>query len=190
MKYLIDCMEVLESAEAAAEYIIENMSADYYEDMLRECYGNANGDIEICGLSYDVAAAFDKLDPIAFNCGMTDYYDSLRDDIVWEIERLDIGEKADIYGFEVYGESDYEQLAHKMVMDSDGFMTDYTLYSAENENGGAFYVCIFGDNEMYTPDEDEPDFITEDRREAFEWFDSYNGFDDDGEEDNGGFWDK
>lgn len=183
-------MEVFESAYAAADYITENMGAEYYEDMLRECYGNESGYIEICGLLYDVATAFDKLDPIAFNCGMTDYYNSLFDDIVRDIERLDIGERADIYGFEVYGESDFEQMAHKMVMDSDGFMTDYTLYSAENENGGAFYVCIFGDKELYTPDEDEPDFTTESREEAFEWFENYNGFDEDGGEDNGGFWDR
>ncbi len=68
-------------------------------------------------------------------------------------------------------ESEWVQIDHKMVEDYDGFMTDYTLYT----NGDTF-VCIFGDNELYTPENTEPDFECDTESEAHEWFDNYDGF--------------
>lgn len=38
---------------------------------------------------------------------------------------------------------------------------------------------MFGDKDVYEPDEAYADFETEDIDEAYEWFDSYTGFDDD-----------
>lgn len=73
-------------------------------------------------------------------------------------------------------ESDWERLRSKSVKDSDGFMTDYTLYYNPYEN---LYVCIFGDSEIYTPENSDPDFECETAKEAEEWFDSYTGFDED-----------
>ena len=74
--------------------------------------------------------------------------------------------------------SEYKKLRTKSVMDSDGFYTDYTLYKKQDGT----YICIFGDNEYYTPEDTEPDFETEDESEAIEWFDSYTGFEDDFDE--------
>lgn len=58
----------------------------------------------------------------------------------------------------------------KSVPDSDGFLTDYTLYAKDG-----VYICMFGDTDIYEPDEDDADFVTESRIEAFRWFENYEG---------------
>jgi hypothetical protein len=37
---------------------------------------------------------------------------------------------------------------------------------------------MFGDSDLYDPDEDYADHVTESENEAKEWFDSYYGFED------------
>lgn len=96
MKYEIDG-RIFEDAGYAAQHIIENLDDELYDEMLDECYG----EIEICGLSYSASIALFRVDEIAYNCGKNDYYDSLYGDIVYELERLDIDEETDIYGFTV-----------------------------------------------------------------------------------------
>lgn len=64
-------------------------------------------------------------------------------------------------------------LERKSVPDADGFYTDYCLYQNEDETE---YVCIFGDREIYTPDNKEPDAEFDTYKEAKEWFDDYEGF--------------
>lgn len=75
---------------------------------------------------------------------------------------------------------------HKMVDDSDGFQTDYTLYEnrfhmlgVEDPLGEPNYVCVFGDRDLYDPEDGDWDYECDDEREAIEWFDDYTGFDDD-----------
>jgi hypothetical protein len=65
-------------------------------------------------------------------------------------------------------------------MDSDGFMTDYTMY--QNINTGE-YVFVFGDKDIYTPDDGYFDYECETKEEAEEWFNNYNGFSDEDDED-------
>lgn len=48
---------------------------EQYDDMLRECCGNDNGDVCIGALTYDVAYALRELDPTAYRCGMNDWLD-------------------------------------------------------------------------------------------------------------------
>ena len=43
---------------------------------------------------------------------------------------------------------------------------------------------MFGDSDLYDPDEMYADHVVETEREAREWFDSYNGFADDFEDDD------
>ena len=74
----------------------------------------------------------------------------------------------------------WEFLGSKQVMDSDGFWTDYTLW-VNRETG--MYVCIFGDNDLYTPENSSPDFETESEFEAYEWFDDYDTGELEGEDD-------
>lgn len=60
----------------------------------------------------------------------------------------------------------------KHVRDSDGMLTDYALYTTKDEDK---YICMFGDADVYAPDEmyADADFDTED--EALEWFENYVG---------------
>lgn len=69
----------------------------------------------------------------------------------------------------------YIELASKSVYDSDGFTTDYTLYSTSD---GDYYFCMFGDKDVYEADPDYADFETWSEDEAWEWFNSYEGFTD------------
>lgn len=68
----------------------------------------------------------------------------------------------------------WEEIASKSVSDSDGFMTDYTMY--RNINTGE-YVFVFGDKDIYRPEDGYFDWECETEEEAKEWFDNYNGFD-------------
>lgn len=70
--------------------------------------------------------------------------------------------------------SKYKYVSSKSVEDSDGFMTDYTWYKSEDGTN----VFVFGDNEIYTPEDGYFDFETDNDWEAQQWFDSYNGFSD------------
>lgn len=68
-------------------------------------------------------------------------------------------------------ESVWEEVASKTVEDSNGFPTDYTMYT-----DGDRYIFMFGDKEIYTPDPDYADWEAETEERAWEWFNSYNGF--------------
>lgn len=74
----------------------------------------------------------------------------------------------------------WELLDRKSVQDYDGFWTDYTLW---HNNATDNYVCIFGDRELYTPQNSDFDAEFETEEEALEWFEDYNGYEDDLEED-------
>ena len=75
-------------------------------------------------------------------------------------------------------DSEWIKLNRKPVLDSDGFYTDYTLYTNGHE-----YICMFGDEDLYGPDPDYADFSTDSEEEAMEWFDSYEGFEDEEDDD-------
>lgn len=68
----------------------------------------------------------------------------------------------------------------KHVRDSDGMLTDYALYTTKDEDK---YICMFGDADVYAPDEmyADAEFDTED--EALEWFENYVGPGDEDEDD-------
>lgn len=68
--------------------------------------------------------------------------------------------------------SEWEEIASKVVPDSDGFWTDYTLY--RNVITGQ-YICMFGDKDIYEPDEDYADWSGDSEKLAREWFDNYQG---------------
>ena len=69
----------------------------------------------------------------------------------------------------------------KHVRDSDGMLTDYALYTNKDEDK---YICMFGDVDIYAPDEmyADAEFDTED--EALEWFENYVGPGDEEDEDD------
>ena len=79
------------------------------------------------------------------------------------------------------GDLDYEYIKSKQVYDSDGFLTDYTMYYDYDTDR---FIFIFGDNDVYTPYNTYPDYDCETESEANDWFSNYNGFEDDLDEYN------
>ena len=69
----------------------------------------------------------------------------------------------------------YELIERKSIRDSDGFMTEYSMYF-DHEEGR--YVFVYGDSDIYYPEDEDFDYECEDINEAYEWFESYNGFED------------
>lgn len=69
-------------------------------------------------------------------------------------------------------DSEWRELETKQITDSDGFLTDYTLYT-----NGVTYICMYGDKDVYSPDIDEADYESDSEDEAYDWFNNYNGFD-------------
>ena len=74
------------------------------------------------------------------------------------------------------GDLGYEYIKSKSVYDSDGFLTDYTMYY---DNDTERFIFIFGDKDIYSPYNTYPDYDCETETEANNWFDNYNGFEDD-----------
>ena len=73
-------------------------------------------------------------------------------------------------------EDRYERIKSKSVPDFNGFYTDYTMYYDNEEDR---FVFIFGDNDIYDPYNSEPDWECETEEEAEDWYNDYNGFEDD-----------
>ena len=66
--------------------------------------------------------------------------------------------------------------ASKSIQDADGFYTDYTMYfDTENEE----YVFVFGDKDIYLPETEDFDWQCDSETEAWDWFNSYEGFEED-----------
>lgn len=59
-------------------------------------------------------------------------------------------------------------------MDTDGFYTDYTMYYDTLLDK---YVFVFGDEELYSPEDGNFDWECDSEQEANEWFNDYNGYD-------------
>lgn len=70
----------------------------------------------------------------------------------------------------------------KSVKDIDGFYTDYSMWQ-EVEDGAAteHFVFIFGDSDLYNPENSDFDWECDSKEEAEEWFDNYSGFEEDDE---------
>lgn len=79
---------------------------------------------------------------------------------------------------ESYGsEGQYEYIKSKDVNDYDGWRTEYTMYyDLINDR----YVFVFGDSDLYDPNDgyEEFDWECDSETEANEWFDNYSGYDD------------
>ena len=76
---------------------------------------------------------------------------------------------------ETFDTDKYRKIISKKVMDSDGFYTDYTMYYNPDEDN---YFFMFGDEDVYGPDPDYADWTCETNEEATEWYNNYNGFED------------
>ena len=72
----------------------------------------------------------------------------------------------------------YTYVRSKEVRDSDGYLTEYTMYFDEVNDR---YVFVFGDSDLYNPNDgyEEFDWECDSESEANDWFDDYEGFEDD-----------
>lgn len=93
----------------------------------------------------------------------------------FDLETLQELEDRIFNDFDIEDSERYKFEKSKSVMDSNGFYTDYTMYRDRKRD---VYVFILGDNDIYNPDNTEPDWEVETRILADEWFNDYNGFDD------------
>ena len=66
---------------------------------------------------------------------------------------------------------DWKLIDTKQVYDADGFLTDYSWY----ENSDGTHVMVFGDSDIYTPDDMYFDMTFDSEEAAREWFDNYKG---------------
>ena len=86
-----------ETARECADYIAENIDEEVFAEMLDECYEPVN----ICGYVYSPSIALERVDPIAYRCAMSDHFDALASDIVYDLERGWDGCSYEWYGIEV-----------------------------------------------------------------------------------------
>lgn len=89
------------------------------------------------------------------------YIDSkaIEEDVDWDAE--------DYAG----GYTEWEMVERKSVQDYDGFWTDYALWHNDITDR---WVCIFGDTDIYYPENAEYDAEFETEEEAREWFEDYS----------------
>lgn len=81
------------TADEVADFIAETLCDSYegeeaYNDMLDEC----NEEVNICGMTYLPSECLKKVDPIAYRCGLSDWADGERSDILYTLERMDDGD--------------------------------------------------------------------------------------------------
>lgn len=104
--------------------------------------------------------------------------DMIRD---YDRSRKDVESKENIecYSDASHDDSQFELVERKQVMDWDGFYTDYTLYyDVLNDR----FVTVFGDRDLYRPEDGDYDAEFDSEWEAREWFDSYRGAEEDDDE--------
>ena len=133
------------------------------------------------GESYDIYDKHQELEDYGFKSvedakDWVDEYTRIYIDPVEDYKNIK-GESTNIYSSEEeYGEG-WILLDTKQVPDIDGFLTDYTIYTNEDQT---CFICVFGDKDLYGPDDPDAEFDNYD--EAMEWFESYNGFEDDSDD--------
>ena len=75
------------------------------------------------------------------------------------------------YDYKDTNAAQWKLVKKKEVYDSDGFLTEYSWYT-----DGSKHIFMFGDSDLYEPDEDYADWTADSEQEAAEWFDNYTGF--------------
>lgn len=81
------------TAEETADFIADTLCDSYegeeaYDEMLDEC----NEEVNICGMTYSPSECLKRVDPIAYRCGLSDWADGERSDILYRLERMDDGD--------------------------------------------------------------------------------------------------
>ena len=106
-------------------------------------------------------------------------YDDIGDYEYWQMENEIPEDDFELPDVEF---SDYSLVDRKTVDDSNGFTTEYSWYKDNNGH----HVFVFGDSDLYRPEDGEWDWESDSDENAKEWFDNYNGFEED--EDSEEIW--
>lgn len=70
-------------------------------------------------------------------------------------------------------ERNYVRIASKDIFDEDGFLTEYTWYAVVEGEDVVNYVFVYGDSEIYYPEDGWYDHECENYNVARNWFDKY-----------------
>ena len=68
----------------------------------------------------------------------------------------------------------FVRIRSKDVFDDDGFLTEYTWYAVMDDDEVVKYVFVFGDSDIYYPEDGWYDWECEAYECAEEWFECYN----------------
>lgn len=163
-----------ESVDAAAEY------SDYKSDrrigVTNQRYKGYMIRLDRAGYGYNVYDKNGELEDAGYPSkeAARNFIDELVSEADDEIESsVDIDEETE--------DPKWICLDIKHVRDSDGMLTDYALYTTEDEDK---YICMFGDVDAYPPDEMYADAEFDSEEEALEWFEDYTGPGDEDEDED------
>jgi len=85
-----------EAAQAFNDYLCDSdAGTEAYDDMLDEC----NEMVTIGSLSYYPSIALERIDPVAYRCGLSDWADSEYKAALYDIERMEYGDIVGFYGW-------------------------------------------------------------------------------------------
>ena len=189
--------EDIDKTDDTEEILLEN-EPDYPEEQIKDALQILGYTVK--GYEYDgrLITKYGKSNTVYFD-DWTDAQDFILN--MYENDKTDeeyrwaydvlVGNKT----FDDYQESDYEltkesiideddnelysYIKSKEVYDYDGFTTEYTMY--QDNFDPDHYVFVFGDSDFYNPNYDDFtdfDYECNSRKEADEWFNNYNGFED------------
>ena len=163
-----------ESVDSAAEY------SDYKSDrrigVTNQRYKGYMIRLDRAGYGYNVYDKNGELEDAGYPSkeAARNFIDGLVSEAGDEIESsVDVDEEAE--------DPKWICLDIKHVRDSDGMLTDYALYTTEDEDK---YICMFGDVDAYPPDEMYADAEFDSEEEALEWFEDYTGPGDEDEDED------
>lgn len=86
-----------DSAESAAQEVIENVEDYYWDELLDNVYG----EVEVCGYTYCASRVLSLVDEVGYRCGKNDWLDGEYQDIVYSLERIVDGDEEDYFGITV-----------------------------------------------------------------------------------------
>lgn len=89
--------EIFYNARAAADYVVDHASDDYFDNLLDECYG----EISICGYSYPASLALYRIDETAYRCGRCDWADAEAEELTYELEEMENEDELNAYDFTI-----------------------------------------------------------------------------------------
>lgn len=107
-----------------------------------------------------------------------DWYDENGERHPWFVVHVDLDKRDKELREDPKGRKAWSLLDRKDVRDYDGFWTNYSLYFNKVTNE---YVTVFGDPDIYRPENGDTDAEFDNEEEAWEFFYDYKGYEDEEE---------